>query len=133
MTGCKFHMLFPKVYENELEDNKAYILTVKDNLHIGYTEALFCKSNDLFYFLPMSRFLGSLIPYMGDYKIKIISREQIETTWGDYKKDIEKKYKIDRLLYIQDYMYVFIYCLEHIKFETIGLSDFEEEIINNNH
>lgn len=132
MINDKFYMLFPKVCEHELDDNKAYILTVKDNLDLGYTEALFCKSNDLFYFLPMGRFLGNLIPYQGDHKIKIISRKQIEDIWSNHKKDIEKKYRIDNLLFIQEYLYVFIYSLEHIKFETIVLSDFEEKIIDKN-
>lgn len=127
----KFSVLMPNVDENQLEDNKAYILDVKERLKLGYTEALFCKSNNYFYFLPMRRFLGSLIPYQEDYKIKMISRKQIEDIWNNHKKDIEKKYKIDSLELIQEYMYVFIYCLEVVDYTTIELDDFEEKIIDN--
>lgn len=80
----------------------------------------------------MRRFLGSLIPYKEDYNIKIISKKQIEDMWKSNKKDIKKKYKIDSLVLIQEYMYVFIYCLDYMesKFETIELSEFEEKIID---
>lgn len=128
----KFSVLVPNICEEQIEDNKAYILTVKEKLKLGYTEALFCKSRDCFYFLPMDRFLGSLIPYRGDYKIKIISKKQIEDMWNSNKKDIEKKYKIDSLVLIQEYMYAFIYCLDHVKFTTIDLNEFEERIIDYN-
>lgn len=126
----KFSVLVPNICEDQIEDNKAYILTVKEKLKLGYTEALFCKSRDCFYFLPMDRFLGSLISYRGDYKIKIISKKKIENVWTDNKKDIEKKYKIDNLIWIQEYMYAFIYCLDHVDYTTIELDEFEEKIID---
>ena len=128
----KFSVLIPNIQEDRIDENKAYILSVKERLKLGYSEALFCKSKDFFYFLPMRRFLGSLIPYQEDYKIKIISKKQIEDMWNSNKKDIEKKYKIDSLVLIQEYMYAFIYCLDHVKFTTIDLNEFEERIIDYN-
>lgn len=112
----KFSILIPNIQEDWIDENKAFILVVNERLKLGYTEALFCKSKDFFYFLPMRRFLGSLIPYQEDYKIKIISKKQIEDMWNSNKKDIQKKYKIKSLALIQEYMYTFIYCLDYVKF-----------------
>ena len=126
----KYSILIPNSREDQIEDSKAYIITVKEKLKLGYTEALFCKSNNFFYFLPIKRFLGSLIPYQEDYKIKIISKEKIEDAWNVNKRDIERKYKIDSLIWIQEYMYVFIYCLEFVDYKTIELDEFEEKIID---
>ncbi len=125
----KFHILIPNVSENEIDDNEVYILDIKKQLDLEYREALFCKSKDNFYFLPMDRFLGSLISYQGDYNIKKIKRKVIEDVWNQNKESIKKKYKIDNLYLIQEYMYVFMYCLKCVEYQTIGLKEFEEEII----
>lgn len=123
------HIIMPNIDENYLEENKAYVFDVKKRLKLEYNEVLFCKSKDNFYFLPMDRFLTNLIPYQGDHNIKIIKREIIEDIWNQDKEKIKKKYKIDGLNLMQEYMYVFMHCLNCVEYQTIGLKEFEEEII----
>ena len=59
--------------------------------------ALFCKIGNDFYFLPMDIFLNNFIPYLGESRLKKISKDIIENIWRVNKSGIKKQFTINNL------------------------------------
>ena len=112
--------------ESYMTENKAYLLSVDEKFQLGYTNALFCKIGNDFYFLPMDTFLNNFIPYLGESRLKKISKDIIENIWRLNKSEIQKQFKINNLETVDEYMYAFIYCLDTEHFDEVSLGTFEE-------
>lgn len=109
-----------------MTENIAYLLSIDKSFKLGYSDALFCKIGNDFYFLPMNTFLGNFIPCFGDNHLKKISKDVLKENWKLNKKDIQKQFKITKMKMVDEYMYVLIYCLETEQFDVVSLGSFEE-------
>ncbi|MBQ4523434.1 MAG: hypothetical protein IJA10_10875 [Lachnospiraceae bacterium] len=128
MNRKEIYPLRTIIEENYMDENKAYLIPVDETFNLGYSNVLFSKIGNDFYFLPMDTFLSNFIPCFGEKYIKRISKDILKENWKTNKKDIQKQFKITKMKTIDEYMYVFIYCLETERYEEVGLGSFENLI-----
>lgn len=126
MNRKEIHPLRTIIEESYMTENIAYLLSIDKSFKLGYSDALFCKIGNDFYFLPMNTFLGNFIPRFGDNYLKKISKDVLKENWKLNKKDIQKQFKITKMKTVDEYMYVLIYCLETEQFDEVSLGSFEE-------
>ena len=81
LEECPFCQKAKKAMDELMTENKAYLLSVDEKFQLGYTNVLFCKIGNDFYFLPMDTFLNNFIPYLGESRLKKISKDIIENIW----------------------------------------------------